>query len=90
VKFLCSPRDELIVSGGAMNVFEMVVVVMFLSIVGTVLRTWVKTRSTVQPPDPVQEGRMAALEQRVRALETIVTDHGYDLRKQFKDLEREP
>ena len=30
----------------------------------------------------------AELEERVRALEAVVTDHGFDLKREFRELER--
>jgi hypothetical protein len=41
-------------------------------------------------PDAGHERRITALEERVRALEAIVTDHGYDLRRQFQHFEGKP
>lgn len=41
-----------------------------------------------QPPreDPQHQARIDALEQRVRTLERIVTDKGYDLKREFEKL----
>jgi hypothetical protein len=36
--------------------------------------------------DPQQQARMDTLEQRVRTLERIVTDKGYDLKREFDKL----
>ncbi|HWU77671.1 MAG TPA: hypothetical protein VN043_14295 [Rhodanobacter sp.] len=41
----------------------------------------------VQPREnPQYEARMNTLEQRVRTLESIVTDKGYDLKREFEKL----
>jgi hypothetical protein len=71
-----------------MNVFEMVALIVTISVAGAVLKSWIRQRR--QEPDAAGEQRIARLEERVRALEAVVTDHGYDLRKQFKDLEGKP
>ena len=74
-----------------MNQFEMIAIIVFVAIAGGVIRTALRYRVAAPPqPDPQQDKRIAALEERVRALEAVVTDHGYDLKKQFKDLERTP
>lgn len=74
-----------------MNPFEMVVLIVALVMVGKFLQTVVEKRH--QKPDgmgdPARDERLANLEERVRVLERIVTDSGYDLRRQFRDLERE-
>lgn len=72
-----------------MNPFEMVVLIVIITVGAGVARTWLKQRNLAPPPDPAKDQRLARLEERVSALEAIVTDHGYDLRKQFKDLERQ-
>lgn len=68
-----------------MNVFEMTIVLVFLGIVYEMYRQWLKHQRKSAPAD---DGRLAHLEERVRVLEQIVTDSGYDLRRQFRDLER--
>jgi hypothetical protein len=69
------------------NPFEMVVIIVFLSVIASMYSSWLKhRRSGVAPAD---NDRVARLEERVRVLERIVTDSGYDLRRQFRDLERD-
>jgi hypothetical protein len=73
-----------------MNAYEMVLGIVIVAILGGVLKSWMRGRGPVAstpPIDAAQEQRLAKLEERVQALEAVVTDHGYDLRKQFKDLE---
>jgi hypothetical protein len=67
------------------NVFEMIAFVALMTAIASVLSGWLKHRSARAPDE---EGRVARLEERVKVLERIVTDSGYDLRRQFRDLER--
>ncbi|HRP88127.1 MAG TPA: hypothetical protein PLS34_11515 [Gammaproteobacteria bacterium] len=71
-----------------MNPFEMVVIIVFLSIVASMYSSWLKHKRK-GGDTPVDDRRLASLEERVRVLERIVTDSGYDLRRQFRDLERD-
>ena len=76
-----------------MDVFEMVVLVVFISVTAGLLRTWIKSRPTggVGGPagmTPDQESRLARLEERIKALESVVSDGSYELKQKFKDLER--
>ena len=70
-----------------MDVFEMVVIVVALSVFAGLARTWIK-QPRWAPPDPQQEARFARLEERVKALEAVVTDHGFDLKRELRALER--
>ena len=74
-----------------MNVFEMVVLIVALVTIGKFLQTAVEKRHRRnRHEDPsAKDDRIANLEERVRVLERIVTDSGYDLRRQFQDLERD-
>ena len=70
-----------------MNPFEMVVIIVFLSVIASMYSSWLKhKRKNVSPAD---EDRLNRLEERVRVLERIVTDPGYEVRRQFRDLERD-
>jgi hypothetical protein len=69
------------------GVFEMVVVIVFLGVVASMYSEWLKHRR--KKVSPTDDERVARLEERVRVLERIVTDSGYDLRRQFRDLERD-
>jgi hypothetical protein len=64
----------------------MVVIIVFLGIVAGMFKTYMKHKREAPPAD---DGRIAQLEERVRVLEQIVTDSGYELRRQFRDLERD-
>ena len=70
-----------------MNPFEMVVIIVFLSIAAGMFSNWLKHRNPDRPP--ADDERIVRLEERVRVLERIVTDSGYELRRQFRDLERD-
>jgi hypothetical protein len=66
----------------------MVVIIVSLGIVASMYSSWLKHRHKGGDA-PVDDRRLASLEERVRVLERIVTDSGYDLRRQFRDLERD-
>lgn len=72
-----------------MNPFEMVVIIVFLAVIAGMYKSRLRHRSTQRDPDPADAARLARLEERIEVLERIVTDSGYDLRRQFRDLERE-
>jgi hypothetical protein len=73
-----------------MNTFEMVVLIVLISVVAGVVNNYIKNRGGVgsQGSDEV-EARLAqldSLEERVRTLEKIVTDRNFELREKFRDL----
>lgn len=70
-----------------MNPFEMVVIIVFLSLAASVVSTWLKHKD--KGATRADDKRLGSLEERVRVLERIVTDSGYDLRREFRDLERD-
>jgi hypothetical protein len=74
-----------------MNVFEMIVLIVALVTIGKFLQTAVEKRHrrAGHEDTSAKDERIANLEERVRVLERIVTDSGYDLRRQFQDLERD-
>jgi hypothetical protein len=65
----------------------MVVSIVFLSVIASMYSSWLKHKR--KNVSPVDEGRLNRLEERVRVLERIVTDPGYEVRRQFRDLERD-
>ncbi len=75
-----------------MDVFEMVVVVVAISVTAGLLRTWIKSRPAngggAAGMTAEQHARLAKLEERVKALESVVGDGSYELKQKFKDLER--
>jgi hypothetical protein len=65
----------------------MVVIIVFLGVIAGMYKSRMRHRSAQR--NPADEARLARLEERIEVLERIVTDSGYDLRRQFRDLERE-
>ena len=68
----------------------MVAFIVLVGVIGGVLRAFIKSRSTAGPGGMTadQEQRMAKLEERVKALESVVGDASYELKQKFKELER--
>jgi len=69
-----------------MSPFDMVAFIVLVSVVGGLLRTWIKSRAPAGA-SPEQESRLARLEDRVKALESVVGDASYELKQKFKELE---
>ncbi len=71
-----------------MNPFEFVLAIICIVFLFKLLDTWMKHKLAVRAtaPDDDAEKKLAALEERVRVLEKIVTDERYDLKRQFRDL----
>jgi hypothetical protein len=76
-----------------MDVFEMVVVIVALSVTAGVINAWIKSRAaTAGGSAPAgmtaeQSARLNKLEERVKALESVVSDGSFELKQKFKDLE---
>jgi hypothetical protein len=72
-----------------MDVFEMVVVIVAISVTAGLLRTWIKRPNAGAGGMTADEhARLARLEERVKALESVVGDASYELKQKFKDLEK--
>ena len=73
-----------------MDVYEMVVVIVAISVTAGLLRTWIKRPAGGGPAGMTaeQSARLGKLEERVKALESVVSDGSYELKQKFKDLER--
>lgn len=71
-----------------MNPFEMVVLIVFMVMVTRLGREFIRSRrwASDQQFTQVQNDRLRSLEERVKVLERIVTDKGYDLQEKFRDL----
>jgi hypothetical protein len=68
----------------------MVVLIVFLGVMAKMYDSRQRhRRARHDDSPPADEARLARLEERVEVLERIVTDSGYDLRRQFRELERE-
>jgi len=80
-----------------LNIFEMVIGIVFFSIVAGVIKHYIDARSDEARKErdgnatrtTDLEGTVRSLEERVRVLERIITSDGYDLKRKFDDLERE-
>jgi hypothetical protein len=59
-------------------------VIVFISAIASMYSSWLKHKR--KNVSPVDEDRLHRLEERVRVLERIVTDPGYEVRRQFRDL----
>ena len=73
-----------------MNTFEMVVLIVLISVVAGVVNNYIKNRGGMPDQSADEfEARLAqlhSLEERVRTLEKIVTDRNFELREKFRDL----
>ena len=75
-----------------MNPFEMVVIIVALGILGGVVKQYFDSRGNMEESSKARqrmENHIDALEERIRVLERIVTDNDYDLKQQFRDLDRD-
>lgn len=75
-----------------MRVFEMVALIVVASLIVGLIKHWLdlRTRNEGQRSDSVhdeQKKQIGELEERIRALETVVTDGNYELKKRFRELE---
>ena len=77
-----------------MRPFEFVTVIVVLSFVYSIVITWLRQRGKDSQRRGAQGAnselleRLAQAEERIRVLERIVTDERWDLKKEFRDLER--
>ncbi len=71
-----------------MTAFDMVAFIVLVGVIGGVIRAWIKSRAPVAGLSAEQQARLAKLEERVKALESVVGDASYELKQKFKDLER--
>ena len=72
-----------------LGVFEMIVIIVIASLLVNLAREWLKTRERPEvdfSPTEARLEKVEALEERVRVLEAIVTDKGYDLKKEIENL----
>ena len=78
-----------------MQVFEMVVAIVAIAIIGGIIEKHLKLKAKTAAVDEDLKREIDRLraeqqgvEERVRVLEAIVSSDGYDLKQRFKDLER--
>jgi len=74
-----------------MNVYELAFAIVLVLTIGRIIERRCASRRRARAPDaevpPAGESRLDSLEERVKVLERIVTDQGYELRQKFRDLE---
>lgn len=66
------------------EVFVLAIIVVVL--VGSIVRRYMTLKAVRPPENPEWQSRVDALERRVQTLEQIVTDKGYDLKREFEKL----
>lgn len=71
----------------AMNVFEMVVVIVVVVFTAQVVKAWIKRGGGNASLPPEQQQRIDRLEQRVKHLEAVVSDPDSQLREKFRELD---
>jgi hypothetical protein len=73
-----------------MNPFEMVVLIVLLSLVAGVANNYIKSRGEGDSPasDELKQklAKLDSLDERVRTLEKIVTDRDFELKEKFRNL----
>ena len=77
-----------------MQVFEMVVAIVAIAIIGGIIEKHLKLKAKTAAVDQdlmreINElkAQQQRTEERLKVLETIVSSDGYDLKQRFKDLE---
>jgi hypothetical protein len=75
-----------------MHVFEMVAIIVVVSLIVGLIKHWldVRARDAEQRSGRVHDEhqkQIGELKERIRTLETIVTDGNYELRRRFQELE---
>ena len=71
-----------------MTVFDTVAFIVLVTMVAGLLRTWIKHRGTGGALSAQQDGRLAKLEERIKALEAVVGDSSYELKQKLRELEK--
>ena len=70
-----------------MGVFDMIVVAIVVGAIMQVVRLYFKNKSRADSKEiTALRQELEQMQQRVQTLETIVTQDGYDLKAQFKQL----
>ena len=71
-----------------MTVFDMVAFVVLVTVIGSLIRTFIKSRAGGGGLSADQAAKLAKLEERVKALEAVVGESSYELKQKFKELEK--
>lgn len=72
-----------------MAVFEMVAIIVIASLLAGLVREWIRAKKVDEvdlSPIDNRLKNLEILEERVRVLEAIVTDKGYDLKQKIDQL----
>jgi len=72
-----------------MAVFEMVAIIVVASLLAGLMREWIRGKQTPEVDlEPMESriDRLESLEERIKVLEAIVTDKGYDLKSKIDSL----
>jgi len=75
--------------GVGMAVFEMVAIIVVASLLAGLVREWIRSKQVDEvdlSPIDKRLKNIEDLEERVRVLEAIVTDKGYDLKRKIDQL----
>ena len=71
-----------------MSPFDMVAFIVLVTVVGGLLRTFIKSRSGNGAMTAEQMARLTRLEERIKALEAVVGDSSYELKQKLRELEK--
>jgi hypothetical protein len=71
-----------------MSPFDMVAFIVLVTMIGGLIRTFIKSRAGGAGLSAAQETRLTRLEDRVKSLEAAVTDPAYELKHKFRELEK--
>ncbi|MGH8112092.1 MAG: hypothetical protein ACREPL_09205 [Rhodanobacteraceae bacterium] len=63
-----------------------ILAIIVVAIAGGLVRRYMTLRAVQPPENPAWQSRIDTLERRVQTLERIVTDKGYDLKREFEKL----
>lgn len=72
-----------------MDVFTMVVLIVVITVGARFAERYFRHRGDSGKVWGERDARIAQLEERIKALEAVVSDHGYNLKQEFRTLERQ-
>jgi hypothetical protein len=70
-----------------MNLWTFIVAVVFIGVAGEAFRNWLRYRERIRAAEAAPDGTVDELRRRIEALETIVTERGYDLKAEIDRLD---
>lgn len=86
---LDSSHQDVQILGGLMHFFEMILGVVFITTIAGIINNFMKFKSKSTESLDVMDDRIQKLEnleERIKVLETIITDQKYDLDQKIKSL----